>query len=107
HGGPPQAETFDPKMTAPDGVRSVTGEIATTLAGVTYGSTLARLAQLAHKTAIVRSYVPGDANHDIKPVMSKHTAKASLGSIYSRIAGSNDPTSGMPRNVMLFPRAVE
>ena len=28
HGGPPQAETFDPKMAAPAGVRSVTGEVS-------------------------------------------------------------------------------
>jgi hypothetical protein len=37
-GGPSQFETFDPKMSAPDGVRSVTGEIATALPGVTFGS---------------------------------------------------------------------
>lgn len=30
-GGPSQFETFDPKMNAPAGVRSVTGEIATSL----------------------------------------------------------------------------
>src|ERR1044072_9293996 len=28
HGGPSQTETFDPKMDAPAGVRSVTGEVA-------------------------------------------------------------------------------
>ncbi|HBO52315.1 MAG TPA: DUF1501 domain-containing protein, partial [Planctomycetes bacterium] len=27
HGGPSQTETFDPKMAAPAGVRSVTGEV--------------------------------------------------------------------------------
>ena len=36
HGGPTQTETFDPKMTAPDGVRSVTGQIPTKLPGVTF-----------------------------------------------------------------------
>src|SRR5438045_3320691 len=44
HGGPSQTETFDPKMTAPAGVRSVTGEIDTALPGVTFGSTFPRLA---------------------------------------------------------------
>ena len=29
HGGPPQTETFDPKMDAPDGVRSAIGEVKT------------------------------------------------------------------------------
>src|SRR6478672_8732968 len=53
HGGPSQTETFDPKMSAPAGVRSVTGEIDTALAGVTFGSTFPRLAALAKKLAIV------------------------------------------------------
>src|SRR5437868_3547598 len=54
HGGPSQIETFDPKMTAPPGVCSANGEIATTLPGVTYGSAFPKLAALAHRTSIVR-----------------------------------------------------
>src|SRR3984957_4647301 len=46
-GGPSQFETFDPKMSAPDGVRSVTGEIATALPGVTFGSSFPQLAKRA------------------------------------------------------------
>src|SRR5262245_460610 len=65
HGGPSQVETFDPKMSAPDGIRSATGEIPTKLPGITFGSTYPKLAAMADKLAIVRSYVPGDANHDI------------------------------------------
>ena len=65
HGGPPQQETFDPKMSAPAGVRSVTGEIATSLPGVTYGGTLTKLAKWAHKLTVVRSFQTGDGNHDI------------------------------------------
>src|SRR5688500_13300217 len=49
HGGPSQTETFDPKMDAPAGVRSVTGELPTKLAGVTFGGTFPRLAALADK----------------------------------------------------------
>ena len=37
HGGPSQFETFDPKMDAPDSVRSATGEIKTKLPGITLG----------------------------------------------------------------------
>ena len=106
-GGPSQFETFDPKMSAPSNVRSATGEIATSLPGVTYGSTFERLAKLAHKTTIVRSFRTGDGNHDIKPVVCKDTLDANLGSLYARIAGTNDPKSGMPLNVALFPRAVD
>ena len=36
-GGPSQVETFDPKMTAPAEIRSVTGELATSLPGVPFG----------------------------------------------------------------------
>ncbi len=107
HGGPSQIETFDPKMSAPAGVRSVTGETATSLPGITFGSTFERLAKLAHKIAVVRSYVPGDANHDIKPVVGRDTFGANFGSIYSRIAGMNNATTGLPTNVLLFPRAVD
>src|SRR5262245_12727189 len=44
HGGPSQFETFDPKMTAPAGIRSVTGEIDTSLPGVTFGGSFPKLA---------------------------------------------------------------
>jgi uncharacterized protein (DUF1501 family) len=107
HGGPSQTETFDPKMAAPVGVRSATGEVKTKLPGVTFGGTFPRLAALADKLAVVRSYVPGDANHDIKPVVCKDTFSANLGSIYARVAGVNDPVTTMPSNVILFPRAVD
>lgn len=107
HGGPSQIETFDPKMTAPAGNRSATGETATTLPGVTFGATFEKLAKLADKLSVVRSYQSGDANHDIKPIVSRHSLGANLGSLYARVAGSNHPTSGMPLNAALFPRAVD
>jgi len=107
HGGPPQTETFDPKMDAPSGIRSVTGEIPTTLPGVTFGSTLQKLARLTDKFSVVRSFVTGDGNHDIKPIVSRHTGAANLGTVFSRVVGSNHPGTGLPRNVALFPRAVD
>lgn len=107
HGGPPQTEMFDPKMTAPSGVRSAIGEIETALPGITFGSTLERLAPLADKFSIVRSFQTGDGNHDIKPIVGKDSGGANLGSLYARIAGTNHPQTGMPRNVALFPRAID
>jgi uncharacterized protein (DUF1501 family) len=107
HGGPPQAETFDPKMTAPRGIRSVTGEIPTTLPGVTFGATLEKLAKVAHRLAVVRSFQTGDGNHDLKPLVGRDTLGANLGSIYARVAGTSHPHSGLPRNVALYPRAVD
>jgi hypothetical protein len=107
HGGPSQVETFDPKMSAPAGIRSATGEVATRLPGVTFGRSFPKLAALADRLAVVRSYVPGDANHDIKPVVCRATGGANLGSVYAHVVGPNHPKTGLPTNAALFPRAVE
>ncbi|MCB1230880.1 MAG: DUF1501 domain-containing protein [Verrucomicrobiae bacterium] len=107
HGGPGQAETFDPKMDQPSEIRSATGEIPTTLPGITFGSTFPKLARLAHKLAIIRSFTTGDGNHDIKPIVGKNSLGANIGSLYSRVAGPTVLDTGMPRNVALYPRAVD
>lgn len=107
HGGPSQFETFDPKMDMPSEIRSVTGEIKTTLPGITFGSTFERLAKLAHKFSVVRSFVTGDSVHDIKTIVGKDSLNANLGSLYSRMAGALRKGSAMPTNVALFPQAVE
>ena len=107
HGGPSQIETFDPKLTAPSEISSTTGEVSTPIPGVTFGGTFPRLASLADRLTIVRSFTTGDSRHDIKPIVSKHSSDANLGTLYSRIAGANRPDSGLPTNVALFPRAVD
>ncbi len=107
HGGPSQTETFDPKMTAPAGVRSATGELQTRLPGITFGGTFPKLADRADRITIVRSFMTGDGNHDIKPVVGRDTLGANMGSLYSRIAGPTHPQTGIPRNAALFPRAVD
>jgi hypothetical protein len=109
-GGPSQFETFDPKMSAPDGVRSVTGEVATALPGVTFGSSFPQLAKRANQLAVVRSYVPGReiSNHLIYPIVHpKETLGASLGALYSHLAGMMNPANGMPTNAALFPQSVD
>jgi Protein of unknown function (DUF1501) len=106
HGGPSQFETFDPKMTAPSEVRSTTGEIKTTLPGITFGGTFPKLARQAHRCSIVRSFVTGDGNHDIKPIVSADSSGANLGCILSQTIGASHPISGMPANVALFPQTV-
>ena len=107
HGGPSQFETFDPKMDAPSHIRSTTGEIKTTLPGITFGSTFPRLARLAHKFSIVRSFATGDGNHDIKPLVGADTLRANMGSLYSSVAGTSRVDTAMPTNVALFPRSVD
>ncbi|MFZ9091771.1 MAG: DUF1501 domain-containing protein, partial [Planctomycetaceae bacterium] len=106
HGGPSQTETFDPKMTAPVGVQSATGELQTSIPGVTFGGTFPHLARLADQLSIVRSFQTGDGNHDIKPIVGRNSLDANLGSVYSRVAGTSRTDSGMPTNVALFPQAV-
>jgi hypothetical protein len=107
HGGPSQTETFDPKMTAPAGIRSATGEVKTVLPGVTFGGSFPKLARLADRVCVVRNFVTGDGNHDIKPVAGRHSFGANLGAVYSHVAGANHAVSGMPTNAALFPRAVD
>lgn len=108
HGGPSQIETFDPKMSAPAGIRSVTGEVQTKLPGVTFGGTFPKLAERANRLAIIRSFsFEGRGNHDLRPLVGGESLDANLGTVYSRVAGANRPGAGMPTNVMLFPRSVD
>jgi len=106
HGGPSQIETFDPKMGAAPGVRSMTGEVQTSIPGITFGGTFPKLAKIADRLAIVRSFVTGDGNHDIKPIVSKDGSGGNLGSAYASVAGGNHPGTGMPTNIALFPQSV-
>ncbi len=107
HGGPSQIETFDPKMTAPAEVRSATGETQTAIPGVTFGASFPELARRADRFTVVRSFATGDGNHDIKPVVGRDTFGANLGSAYAAVAGSVNPDTAMPSNVLLFPKAVD
>ena len=108
-GGPTQYETFDPKMAAPEEIRSITGEVNTSLPGVTFGGTLPRLAKLADRMAIVRSYRHGISDHAVaaKHVMAGgNPTKAMMGSLMAQVTGISHPQSGLPQNVVLTPQAV-
>ena len=74
--------------------------------GITFGGTFPKLATLADKLSVVRSFVTGDGNHDIKPIVCRDTLNANLGSLYARVAGTNRSGSGIPTNIALFPKAV-
>src|SRR5688572_23382373 len=62
-GGATHVETFDPKMSAPVENRSVTGEVATSISGVTIGGTLPQIAKVADKMAFVRSFAHTNSGH--------------------------------------------
>ena len=108
NGGPSHIESFDPKMDAPAEIRSIFGEVKTKHAGITFGSHFPQLASRADMFSIVRSYGSGNAAHTYQKVASgNNKTKATMGSIYSRIVGTNDPVTGIPNNVVLLPEAVE
>lgn len=106
-GGPPHLEFFDPKMTAPTEIRSITGEVATRIPGVTFGGTFPRLANLADRFSIVRSYGSGNAGHSYGEVLSaRNPTNATISAMYARVRGTNHPVTGLPTNVVVLPEAV-
>ena len=103
-GGPTQFETFDPKMSAPREIRSITGELPTSLPGVTFAGTLPRLARLAHRMAIVRSYRHGISSHGpaaMHVMAGGNATGAMMGALYARVAGLSNASTGLPRNVLV------
>jgi hypothetical protein len=112
-GGPTHVETFDPKMTAPAEYRSVTGEVDTPMAGVTIGGTFPKIAAVADKMALVRSFAHTNSGHGggTHFVMTGYDNRAvdngglptrpSIGSIASRVRGPNNLETGMPTYVRL------
>src|SRR5262245_12629806 len=109
-GGASHIETFDPHMDAPDEVRSVTGEIATRIPGVTFGGTFPQLAKLALRLAVVRSFKHSITDHEkaIKHMLTAgHPSEISMGAIYARLRGVNHERTGLPTHVALTAPEVD
>ena len=107
-GGPPQHETLDPKMTAANEVRSTTGEVSTSLPGVTFGDDFPQLARRAHRLAVVRSYASNNGGHSYdSTVTASNPLNAAASAIYARLAGTTHPETGMLSNVFFLPEAVQ
>lgn len=107
-GGPTHIETFDPKMTAPNEYRAMFGEVKTSISGVTIGSHFPKLAALADKMVFVRSFRHGISSHGPASehvITGGNAMKATMGSIYSRVAGTTNPRTGIPTNVIVTPPA--
>ena len=43
----------------------------------------------------------------LKPIVHRQTLGANLGSFYSRVVGLNDPATGIPTNMLLYPQALD
>jgi hypothetical protein len=104
-GGISHIESFNPNVEGPEQSRSITGEVKSSLSGVTFGGTFPMLAKLAHKGAVVRSFRHPVGAHDqaISHVLTGGTdptgqkqAGFSMGSAYARLRGANHPKNGMP-----------
>jgi len=115
-GGASHIETFDPKMEAPSEFRSMTGEVPTSLPGVTFGGSFPRLAKLAHRMAVVRSFQHpiGDHEKAIVHVLTGGTDSAgqlkegySIGSVTSKLRGANHPEKGTPTYSLLTDDEVD
>jgi hypothetical protein len=112
-GGPSQYETFDPKPDGLDGFTSIEGHVPTALPGVRFASYLPRLARLADRLTVVRSFQTRHAEHngahkqiltaDLTVQDGKPITEPSLGAVYARAAGAVHPRTGLPRHALIPP----
>jgi hypothetical protein len=110
-GGASHIETFNPNMDAPEPYRSVTGEVKTSIPGLTLGGTFPLLAKHAAKLIAVRSFFHRVGSHPqaISHVLTggtdpdgKGKEGFSLGSMYARLRGANHPETGLPTYALLL-----
>lgn len=112
-GGPSQYETFDPKPDGPEGSTSVAGHLATKLPGVRFATYFPRLAALADRLTVVRSFQTRHAEHngahkqlltaDLTVQDGKPITEPGLGAVYARVAGAINQRTGMPRHALIPP----
>jgi len=107
-GGPPQIETFDPKIGVSEDNRSCVGEVQTSKAGVHFGGVFPEMAKRMDKLAVVRSFGSGDGGHNQLPVLTgNNTLKAPMGSLVARGLGGLHPKTGLPTNTVIVPESVD
>ncbi|MBD3672357.1 MAG: DUF1501 domain-containing protein [Planctomycetaceae bacterium] len=109
-GGATHIETFNPNMNGPTPSRSMTGEVKTTVPGLTFGGTFPLLAKQAHQMAVVRSFQHPIGGH-VQAIVhlltggtdpnGQQQAGFSLGSAYTRLRGTNHELTGMPTYSLL------
>ncbi|MCH8828165.1 MAG: DUF1501 domain-containing protein [Planctomycetes bacterium] len=112
-GGPTHVETFNPNMTAPSEYRSVTGEVKSSIPGMTLGGNFPQMAKMGEKLVLVRSFAHNDSGHGSGThyMMTGYSNRnidngglpnrPSIGSIASRVRGANNRVTGMPTYVRL------
>ena len=107
-GGPTQLETWDPKPEAPAEYRTVVDTTPTALPGVSFSQFFPRMAAAAKDVAVVRSFASGNGGHTYEAVTTGgNKAKAALSAVYASLAGSMNPQTGLPTNMLVLPEAVQ
>lgn len=107
-GGPPQIETFDPKIDVASNNRSCTGEVRTSIPGVWFGGTLPQLAKRANRLAVVRSFATNDGSHNHIPILTgRHASGAAMAAMCALGTGAFHPKTGVPMNTVIVPEAVD
>ncbi len=109
-GGASHIETFDPHIDAPRGTRSTTGEVPTTIPGVTFGGNFPKLARLADRMAIVRSFQHRTTDHAraIREVITAgNELEAGMGALYARLRGATNPETGLPTSALVSTEEVD
>jgi hypothetical protein len=117
-GGASHIDTFDPKMDAPKEYRSLFGSVKTTIPGVEFSGLLPKMAALADRTAVVRSFTHkdgdhGGATHWVKtgyswppeflgkaPVIPQQSP--SMGSVVARYRRPIHPDTGVPTYIRVL-----
>lgn len=112
-GGPSQYETFDPKPDGPEGSTSINGHVPTAIPGVRFSAYLPKLAKLADRLTVVRSFQTKHPEHngahkqlmtaDLTVQDGKPITEPGLGAVYARGAGAMNPKTGFPRHALVPP----
>lgn len=101
-GGVTHHDSLDPKPESPEEIRGTLSPIATTLPGVQFAESCPKLAQLADKFCLVRSFSHDSNDHFLsqayclsgrKVTMQQITSEPNIGSIVSYLQG---PRNGLP-----------
>lgn len=106
-GGPTQYETLDPKLDCSSSIATVGGDVQTTVPGMRFGSSMSKLAQHAHRIAVVHDYQTKMGHGGVRPVVSSQLGEACIGSAYSRVAGTNHPITGLPNSMFIIPKSID
>jgi hypothetical protein len=99
-GGPPHQDMWEIKTEAPSEIRGEFQPIATSVPGIQIGEVFPRLAQLMHKSVVIRSVTGAVDRHDALqcttgfPNTSLTTigGRPSIGSVLMRLQGPVDPS---------------